>query len=69
MHSDCTKGKGALKIFKEEFVKFDEFHRSRLRNVYIVEPNTVLKIRLFIKGKLCIEKEAKSLRIQSFKKY
>jgi hypothetical protein len=68
VHTGCNKGKGALKVFKEQYLTFEDDQKKKIVKAIILQPNMVLKLRIFIKATLCMEKEGKGLVVQKHNK-
>lgn len=68
IHTGCVKGKGALKVFRDQYLVMNHEEQEKLKQIYILQPSTYLKVRIFIKAKLCFGKEAKQLNISKFNK-
>ena len=63
MHTLCTRSKGPLLVFKDNFLTFTDNQRGMIQSLHIVNPNSLMKLRVLINGKLCIGKDARHVAL------
>jgi hypothetical protein len=60
MHSDVSgTKKGALKVFREMYIRGDKERQDRLQRIHIVQPTNLVKFRMFMTKKC--KKDAKDV--------